>query len=150
PRKSHSKRAMSVSRLPLRANDAEHRVHPTFPVVCNRTPEHVPARYELQLAVDDLARLHAREPKDVRAADAPHVEVMGVLAAVDELDDHVAGSHGGARQAVAELLRDHLDPRGRGRLRSDDHATSLGRVKEPAPGITAAASTPNHCSSRAE
>ena len=55
-----------------------------------------------------------------------------------------------AREAVAELLRDHLDARGRVlRLRGEDHAMSVGRVKEAAFGITAAASTPNHCSSSA-
>ena len=80
-----------------------------------------------------------------------HVEVVRVLAVVDELDDHAAGSHLGAGEAVAELLRDHLDARGRMlSLRGEDHATSFGREKEAAFGITAAASTPNHCSRRAE
>jgi len=114
------------------------------------TPEHVSARYELQLTVDDLAGLHAREPEDVCAADPSQVEVVSVLAAVDELDDHVAGSHGAAREAITELLRHHLNAGGRLDLRAGDHAMSFGRVKEPAFGITAAASTPSHCSRSAE
>ena len=87
----------------------------------------------------------------MRAADAAHVEVVRVLAAVNELDDHPACLDPGAREAVAELLRDHLDARGRVlRLCVEDHATSFGRAKDAACGITARASTPNHCSSRAE
>ena len=97
----------------LAADDAQHCVHAALAVVCYRAPEQVSARDELQLAVDDLAGLHAREPEDVRAADAAQVEVVRVLAAVDELDDHAAGPHLGAREAVAELLRDHLDTRRR-------------------------------------
>jgi len=135
----------------LRANNAQHCVHALLAVVCYRAPEQVSARRELQLAVDDMARLHAGKPDDPRSADATHVEVMRVLAAVDELDNHSAGFHLGAGEAVAEFLRDHLDTGGRVLcLRSEDHATSFGREKEAVFGITPAASTPNHCSRRAE
>ena len=136
----------------LRANNAQHCVHALLAVVCYCAPEQVSARRELQLAVDDMARLHAGKPDDPRASDATQVEVVRVLAAVDELDDHSTGPHPGAGEAVAEFLCDHLDTRRRvlGYLRSEDHATSFGREKEAACGITAAASTPNHCSRRAE
>jgi hypothetical protein len=59
-------------------------------VVCDRAPEHVSARHELQLAVDDLAGLDAREVEGSRAADTAQIEVVCVLATVDELDDYAA------------------------------------------------------------
>lgn len=122
-------------------------MHAKLVVIRDGAPQLVPARDELQLAVDDLARPDVREVEDVRRAHAANVEVVRVLAPVYELDDHAAGPHLGAREAVAELLRDHLDARGWARrLRCEDHATSFGREKDEALGITAAASTPNHCS----
>src|SRR5262249_12658088 len=132
--------------------DAQHRVHALLAMVRDCTPELVSPGRELQLAVDELARLHAGEVEDPRAARTPDVEIVRVLAAVDELHDHAAGPRLGAGQAVAERLCDHLDAGGRvlRRLRDDDHATSFGREKVAACGITAAASTPNHCSRRAE
>src|SRR5262249_14405681 len=136
----------------LRSYDPQHRPHPALAMVGNRAPEQVSPWSEPQLAIDELARLDAWKPDDPRAADATEVEVVRVLAPVDELDDHGACLHLGAREAVPELLRDHLDPGGGTRrlLRDDDHAISFGRAKEAAFGITARASTPSHCSSRAE
>jgi hypothetical protein len=72
-------------------------VHAALTVVGHRAPEQVSAGPELQLAVDDLARLHVWEVDDPRAAEAAQVEVVRVLAAVDELDDDAAGPDPGAR-----------------------------------------------------
>src|SRR6185437_3897968 len=69
--------------LGFRAHDAQHRVHSTLAMIGNRAPEHVPARHELQLAVDDLAGLDVGEAEDPRAADAAQIEVVRVLTAVD-------------------------------------------------------------------
>ena len=52
------------------------------------------------------------------------------------------------RQRVAEFLRSHLHARWR-RRRREDHRIRLGRANESAPGSTAPASVPNHCSSSA-
>jgi len=79
----------------FRADYAQHGVHAALAVVGNRAPEQVSAGHELELAVDDLARLHARESNDPRAADATQVEVVCVLSSVDELDDHATGTYRG-------------------------------------------------------
>ena len=81
-------------------------------------------------------------------ADPLEVEVVRILAVVDELDDDLAGLHLAAREAVAVLLRDDLNARwSRGRVGSRrDHAMRAYRENDDAFGMTAAASTLNHCS----
>jgi hypothetical protein len=129
------------------AEDVQRRSHPELSVIHDRAPEVIRPGPQLQLAVHVAARLHVGKLEDAVAADAPHAQVVRVLAAVDELDDDAPRLHVAAREAVAVLDRDDLDARGRRSLR--DHATSVGRVKDDAFGITVAASTPNHCSSSA-
>ena len=86
---------------------------------------------------------------------------MGILAEVHELDDRAPLAKLRAREDELELARRDLHPRRRPlfRLRerrSDgdrrehererSHLSSAGRENDAAPGMTAAASVPSHCS----
>src|SRR3954454_18290635 len=96
--------------------DDQHAAHAEGGVVGDAAPEAVAAgghRAEDEVVV--LARLDERRSVDARAADPLQAQVVRVLAEVDELDDRGAAPDRPARLDEAELLRAHLDARGRRR-----------------------------------
>src|SRR4029079_664532 len=113
---------------------------------------------------------------DVRAPDAPELEVVCVLAEVRELDRHASGGNPRAGEGKAKLVRDGLEARRKGprfgrlslpRAREDEgahgneeaqrrdcevpagtHFRIAGCSKLAAFGMIAAESVSNHCSRR--
>ena len=85
----------------------------------------------------------------MRPADSLQLQVVCVLAGVDELDHDEPGGDPQAREREPELLRDDLHAGRRRRRRSRDHRIRVGLANDAAPGMRPAASVPSHCSSSA-
>ena len=112
-------------------------MHALLAVVCDRAPELVPARDELQLAVDDLAGLQAGEPDDALAADAPDVEVVRVLDRVPSSIDRAARPRCSAARGCTQNSRATTCTRAGECAAAIMPSTSVGRAKALASGMIA-------------
>src|SRR5436190_3451042 len=140
---------------------AQDRAHAELRVVRDRAPEAVAARPQPHRHARAVARARHRKARQVPAADPPHTQVVRILAVVLELDHDDARFHRSAGEHQPELAsadaetrrsgRGRLwDERSRGRCGEDQelHFSRTGRWNELAPGMTAVASAPSHCSTR--
>ena len=125
--------------------DDERCLHPERAVICHAAKQPVRPGQQLELPIDRLAGLRHWKRVHTRSPNPTQLQVVGILAAVAELDDRPAGLDRLPRQDEPELLGDDLDACRWGS--GGYHRTSAGREKDAAPGMTRPASTPSHCSS---